>query len=133
MLKTALFVTSTLLSLISAEVIHLKTTNFDNVVDGTRNVLVKFEASWCGPCKAMVPILDQVSNEFPDINGDTVIAAVDVDDEELLANRFQVRALPTVKLFLKGRSQEDHIEYESYRERDVESITNFIKTAIGIC
>ena len=120
-------ITSFLVSLISAErVIHLNSDNFDAIVDGTRNVFVKFEASWCGPCKRMSPIMDQVAREaFPNLDGDTILAAIDADAEEEIGERFDIAAFPTIKLFLKGRSHEEAIDFTG--ERTAKNIANFIR------
>lgn len=120
-------ISSVLVSLVSAErVIHLNSDNFDAIVDGTRNVFVKFEASWCGPCKRMAPIMDQVAREaFPNLNGDTILAAIDADAEEEIGERFEIEAFPTIKLFLKGRSHEEAINFTG--ERTAKNIANFIK------
>lgn len=127
------FIASTLLSVISVsanKVVHLNSDNFDMVVDGSRNVLVKFEASWCGPCKRIAPMLSMIAKEvFPNIDGDTVIAAIDADEEREIGDRFQIEAFPTIKLFLKGRSQEDAVDFTG--ERTPQNFVRFIKENIG--
>jgi thiol-disulfide isomerase/thioredoxin len=117
---------SILASAISANrVIHLDSDNFDMVVDGTRNVFLKFEAEWCGPCKRVAPIMDQVAREqFPDIDGETILAAIDADKEREIGERFDIEGFPTMKLFLKGRAHEDAIEFSG--ERSPANIANFI-------
>lgn len=130
-MKVLLFVASALLSAISAhKVVHLNAQNFDTVVDGSRNVLVKFEASWCGPCKRIAPILDIVVREaFSNLNGDTVIAAIDADEEREIGDRFEIDAFPTIKLFLKGRPQEEAIDFTG--ERTPQGFVSFIKENIA--
>ncbi len=129
MLRLVVFLTSTLLTLISAEVIQLTSKNFDKVVDGTRNVLVKFEASWCGPCKAMIPVLNEVSNSYGDLEGETIIAAIDADEEFEIGDRFEIQAFPTIKLFLRGQNQESNVDYQGPRSAD--AFKNFINQLIG--
>lgn len=126
-MKYFYLIASAIVSLITAErVIHLNSDNFDAIVDGTRNVFVKFEASWCGPCKRMAPIMDQVAREaFPNLNGDTILAAIDADAEEEIGERFGIEAFPTIKLFLKGRSHDEAIDFTG--ERSARNIVNFIK------
>lgn len=119
-------------AIVTAErVIHLNSDNFDAIVDGTRNVFVKFEASWCGPCKRMAPIMEQVAREsFPNLDGDTILAAIDADAEEEIGARFNIEAFPTIKLFLKGRSHDDAIDYTG--DRSAKNIFNFIKHYVSL-
>ena len=112
-------------------VIHLNSENFDTIVDGKRNVFLKFEASWCGPCKRMAPILDQLALvTFPDLDGDIILAAVDADKEREIGDRFDIDSFPTIKLFLKGRSHDEAIEFTG--ERSPKNIEEFIKHHVAI-
>ncbi len=61
----------------------------------TKIRLVKFEASWCGPCKALNPILQRLVDDFDDV---LEVYTVDVDDNSYLANHYQVRSVPTIIL-----------------------------------
>ena len=71
--------------------------NFDSLV-GTKPALLDFNATWCGPCKMIAPIIEEIANENPDL----VVGAVDVDMQPMLAARFQVRSIPTVLLLKDG-------------------------------
>jgi len=62
-------------------------------------VVVKFGAVWCGPCKAMAPMLEKAAEEFPGIS----VVEVDVDKSPALAAQFNIRSLPTVVAFKKGQ------------------------------
>lgn len=74
--------------------------NFDKVIDSEIPVLVDFFAEWCGPCKTLGPILKEVKDEL----GDTVrIVKIDVDKNQHLANKYQVRGVPTMLLFKNGK------------------------------
>ncbi len=62
--------------------------------------VVDFWASWCGPCRMLSPIVEELAGEMPEVN----FAKVNVDDEPDLANRFGINAIPTL-VFLKGGAQ----------------------------
>ena len=72
---------------------------FGTIIKGDIPVLVDFFAEWCGPCKMMPPILDQVRGKL----GDKVrIIKIDVDKNQKLASAFNVSSVPTLAIFLKG-------------------------------
>ncbi|WP_213522794.1 thioredoxin [Nonlabens sp.] len=74
--------------------------NFKNIVNADKPVLVDFFADWCGPCKMLIPVLAEVKKEL----GDAIkIIKVDVDKNKFLADQFQVRGVPTLILFKKGK------------------------------
>ncbi|MFZ9189029.1 MAG: thioredoxin [Algoriphagus sp.] len=76
-----------------------KSKTFQELIEGDTPVLVDFFAEWCGPCKMMQPILEDVAKQ---LGGKVKILKVDVDKNPLAASRFQVRGVPTLVLFSKG-------------------------------
>jgi thioredoxin 1 len=74
--------------------------NFDKIVSGEIPVLVDFHAEWCGPCKMQSPILKEVAGTM---DGKVRIIKIDVDKNQAIAQRFQVRGVPTLALFKNGK------------------------------
>ncbi len=80
--------------------------NFDQeVTKSTEPVLVDFWAEWCGPCKMIAPILDEIAKEKA---GAVKVAKVNVDQNQSLSARYNIRAIPTL-LFFKGGELRDQI------------------------
>ena len=74
--------------------------SFNILINSDQTVLVDFFATWCGPCKLLAPILKQVKDEL----GDSIkIIKVDVDKNQPLAAKYQVRGVPTLLLFKNGK------------------------------
>jgi len=74
--------------------------NFDSLVNGDKPILVDFYADWCAPCKIQTPILHEISAEM---NGKIRIIKIDVDRNSGLASKYNIRGVPTLMLFKKGR------------------------------
>jgi thioredoxin 1 len=77
------------------------TANFDSeVLKADLPVLVDFTATWCGPCKALAPIVEKIADEF---EGKIKVGKLDIDDSKALAVRYNVRSVPTVIVFRGGQ------------------------------
>lgn len=82
-------------------VVHLTKDNFDQVVyNSDKPVIVDFWAPWCGPCRMVAPVMEQLAQEY---DGKAVIGKVNVDEESDLAVKFRIMSIPTVILFKDGK------------------------------
>ncbi len=80
---------------------ELNDSNFhDEVIKSNTPVLVDFWAPWCGPCKMMTPVLDEISNEFSD---KLKVVKVNIDDNPLIAEKMSIQAIPTLAVFRNGK------------------------------
>ena len=81
-------------------VININQANFQQeIIESDRPVLVDFWASWCGPCKMLSPIIDEIAAERSDIK----VCKINVDEQPELAGQFQIMSIPTLIVFKNGK------------------------------
>ena len=98
------------------ELKHLNTQEFEAVLQGSQPAMIDFSAVWCGPCKILGPVMEELAHRY---DGRAVVAKVDVDEQRELAIRYRVMSVPTV-IFLKNGKEVDRKigvrEAEEYAE-----------------
>ncbi len=81
--------------------------NFDQeVLKADKPVLVDFTATWCGPCKALAPIVDQLADE---LEGSVKVGKLDIDEAPVTAGKYGVRGVPTLMVFRDGQRSAQHV------------------------
>ena len=92
-------------------VINVKKNTFENEIQGSNTpVLVYFWAPWCGPCRMLSPVLDELAGE---LRGQVKILKVNVDEEPELASKFGVMSIPTVIAFKQGKATNKVVGFRS--------------------
>jgi thioredoxin 1 len=100
---------------------HLNDGNFDQQIQHGVT-LVDFHANWCGPCRMLAPVLEQVAK---DVKGKATIAKIDIDTEQKTAAHFQITSVPTIILFKDGKEVNRLIGL-----RNAEAIKDFVLAAV---
>ena len=80
--------------------------NYAELLEAGTPVVIDFSATWCGPCKKISPIIDELADEY---EGKVVIGKCDVDDNDELTSRFGIRNVPTVLFIKNGEVADKHV------------------------
>ena len=80
-------------------IVKITKENFEEVRHATAPVLIDFYADWCGPCRMLAPVMEEIANERADV----IVGKVNVDEESELASIFGVQSIPLVVLIKEGR------------------------------
>ena len=88
------------------KVLHIDKDNFHNeVLNSDKPVLLDFFASWCGPCRMVGPILDEIAEEREDIK----VCKINIDEQPELANRYRIMTIPTLMVLKDGQIVEQSV------------------------
>lgn len=94
-------------------VIEIKQNEFDEKVSNSdKKVLIDVYANWCGPCKMLSPIIDELANEIDNIN----FCKLDIDESEDIARRYGIMSIPTLLIFDNGELKEKIVGFKNKEE-----------------
>ena len=109
----------------SNNTVDIKSDNFEDlVIKSEKLVILDFWAEWCGPCKAITPILDEISNEFGD---KVLIGKVNVDEVKEIPVKYGIRSIPTLLFFSNGEITRQEVGLQS-KQTLVDNITQIVES-----
>ena len=82
-----------------SEILHINDETFDQTVNSDTTVFVDFWAPWCGPCRTLSPVVDEIANERTDIK----VGKINVDEQPELASQFNIMSIPTLVVMKHGK------------------------------
>ena len=77
-------------------ILNITEKNYDEILSSELPVLIDFYADWCGPCKMMAPVIEEIADEFKD---KVIVGKVNIDNERILASKFEIMSIPTIIIF----------------------------------
>ena len=86
--------------------INITEQNFDEVLANNPVAMIDFGATWCGPCKALAPVVEEIANEY---EGKAAVGKADVEECPAIAARFRIRNVPTVLFFKNGELKDKSV------------------------
>ena len=86
--------------------------NFDQIKASENRVLLDFYADWCGPCKMVAPVVEEIA----ELRGDVFVAKINVDEEEALARSLGIVSIPTLMVFRDGKLHKQAVGFRSKEE-----------------
>ena len=93
-------------------VVEINEKEYEKIINENEKVVIDCYASWCGPCKMLSPILDELSKELTDIK----FYKVNVDESELITSKYQIMSIPTILIFEKGNLKNTIVGLRSKNE-----------------
>jgi len=86
--------------------LEITDSNFNDIVSKNKTVLVDFWAEWCGPCRMIAPMIEELAGEY---DGKAIIGKLDVDNNQESSVKFGVRSIPTLLVFKNGELADRHV------------------------